>query len=146
MKRLIIIGIIAAMIAGCGGSSSIDKAISQVEKALERVEKNKGNMTEADWKILEKEMEEPLQVIANALENNKIGMVQRVKVMTMVAKWTAVAMEAGFTELEKQTGIDRENWGNELEKAIEGIDKTELEKAAKELEKALEGIDKKAAK
>ena len=24
-------------------------------------------------------------------------------------------MEAGFTEIEKQTGTDRENWGNELE-------------------------------
>ena len=130
MKRLIIISIVALLFAGCGGSSSIDKAISQVEKALEKVEKNKGNMTESDWQNLEKEMEEPLQVIANALETNKVGMVQRVKVMTLVAKWTAVAMEAGFTEIEKQTGIDRENWGNELEKAT------------KDLEKALEEVEK----
>jgi len=144
MKRFIIIGIIAALCAGCGGSSTLDKAINQVEKALGKVEKNKGNMTEADWKNLEKEVEEPLQVIANALETNKVGMVERIKVMTLVAKWTAVALEAGFTEIEKQTGINRENWGSELEnvskeieKAFEGIDKGELEKAVKELEKVL---------
>ena len=119
------------MFAGCGGKSSVDKAVSQVEKAIEKVEKNKGKMTEADWQNLEKEVEAPLQIIANALETNKVGVVQRVKVMTLVTKWAAVAMEAGFTEIEKQTGIDRENWGNELEKAT------------KELEKALEGIEKK---
>jgi len=130
MKRIIIIGIIAAICAGCGGSSPVDKAINQVEKALAKAEKNKGNMTEADWKSLEKEVEEPLQVIANALENNKVGVMERIKVMTLVAKWTAVAMEVGFTEIEKSTGIDRENWGNELEKAAK-----ELEKAAGEFEK-----------
>jgi len=39
-------------------------------------------------------------------------------------------MEAGFSEIEKQTGINREEWSNEIEKA------------AKELEKALEGLEK----
>jgi len=130
MKRFIIIGIIAAICAGCGGSSSLNNAINQVEKALAKVEKNKGNMTEADWQNLEKEVEEPLQVIANALEANKVGMVERIKLMALVGKWTAVAMEAGFTEIEKQTGIKRDDWSNELEKAAK-----ELEKAAKELEK-----------
>lgn len=91
-------------------------------------------MTEADWQILEKEMEEPLKVIADALENNKVSMMERVKLMTVVGKWSVVIMEAGFSEIEKQTGIDRENWGNELEKASE-----ELQKAAEELQKALEG-------
>ena len=131
MKRIIIIGIIAAIAcAGCGGSSSVDKAISQVDKALAKVEKNKGKMTEADWKSLEKEMEEPLQTIADALEKNKFGMMDRIKVVTLMAKWTAVMMEAGFSEIERETGINRENWGSEIEKAAK-----ELEKAAKELEK-----------
>jgi len=146
---MIVVCITVCLAMSCGGSSSVNKAISQVEKAIEKVEKNKGKMTEADWQSLEKEVEEPLQVIANALEANKVGVMERIKVMTLVAKWSAVVMEAGFTEIEKQTGVDRENWGNELEKAakelekaLEGIDKNELEKTAKELEKALEGIEK----
>jgi len=129
MKKLIIIGIIAVICAGCGGASPVEKAISQLERALEKVEKNKGNMTEADWKSLEQEMEEPLQVIANALETNKIGFQERVKVFTLMAKWTAVAMEIGLSELENSTGIDREDFGKELENMA-----LELEKAVEVLE------------
>ena len=132
MKKIIIIGIITAIFAGCGGKSSVDRAITQVEKALEKVEKNKGNMTEADWRSLEQEVEESLQVIANAIESNKVGMMERLKLMTLAAKWATVTMEVGLSEIEKQTGIDRENWGDELEKAAK-----EIEKAAQELEKAL---------
>ena len=149
MRKLIIISVIAVIFAGCGGSSSIDKAITQVEKALEKVEKNKGKMTESDWENLEKEVEEPMQAIANALESNRVGAMERIKLVAVMTKWSAVVMEAGFASIEKQTGIDRENWGNEMEnvskeieKAFEGIDKNELEKAAKELEKALEGLGK----
>ena len=148
MKRIIIIGIIAVIFAGCGGSSSVNTAISQVEKALAKVEKNKGNMTEADWQNLEKEVEAPMQALANALENNKIGAMERIKLATVMTKWSAVVMEAGFATIEKQTGINRENWGSELEKATEGLGKTaeelekninveELEKTMKELEKTV---------
>ena len=129
MKKIIIISIITVIFAGCGGSSQVDKSIAQVEKALEKVEKNKGKMTESDWKTLEKEMEEPLKVISDALESDKTGMVQKLKLVALAAKWGTVVMEAGFIEIEKQTGIDRENWGNEIEKAAK-----ELEKAIKEIE------------
>jgi len=137
MKRLIIIGVIIAIFAGCGGSSSIDKAMGQIEKAIEKVEKNKGKMTENDWYNLEKEVEEPLLILSDALEKNKVGAIQKIKLITLTAKWATVVMEAGFTEIEKATGIDRENWQKELEKATQ-----EIEKAAQELEKAVQGIEK----
>ena len=125
--------IIVAICVGCGGgSTSVDKAIGQVEKALEKVEKNKGNMTEADWKILEKEMEEPLQVIANALETNKVGMMEQLKVIALVGKWSAVVMEAGLKQLEQETGINREDWGQELERAAR-----EIERAVQEIESSI---------
>ena len=127
-----IIAIIVAICAGCGGSSSVDKAIKQVEKALEKVDKNKGKMTEADWKALEKEVEEPLRVLNKALVENKVSVMGRIKVMALVAKCATVMMEAGFTEIEKQTGVQRDNWGRELEKAAK-----EIEKATKELSKTL---------
>ncbi|MCL2502802.1 MAG: hypothetical protein FWE99_06695 [Bacteroidales bacterium] len=124
--------IIAMICVSCSGSSSVNKAITQVEKALEKVEKNKGNMSESDWKNIEKEMEGPLQVIAHALESNEVGMMERIKLMAVAAKWATVAMEAGFAEIEKQTGVHREELGNELEKAVR-----EIEKAAQELERTL---------
>lgn len=132
MKKIIIIGIIAAICAGCGGgASSLDKSVSQVEKALEKVEKNKGKMTGDDWQILEKELEEPLKVIADALESDKVSVLAKVKIVALAARWTTALAEAGITEIEKQTGIDRDSWEAELEKVAK-----ELEKAANELEKA----------
>jgi len=125
MKKFITFCIIAALVAGCGGSS-FDKDIKQVEKAIEKLEKNKGNLTESDWKSIEKEVEIPLKNIHNALESGKVGTMQKLKLITVTAKWATVMMEVGFTEIEKQTGIDRENW------------EQEFEKVAKEIEKAVE--------
>ena len=144
--KLLSVLLLALVMAACGGSSSsLDKAVSQVEKALEKVEKNKGKMTEADWKNLEKEVEEPLQTIAKAFENNKLSIANRVKVTMLTAKWAAVVMEAGFSEIEKQTGINRDEWGKELEKTSDELQKMssdELQKAAEELQKAAEEMQK----
>jgi len=113
----------------------LDKSVSQVEKALEKVEKNKGKMSEEDWKNLEKELEEPLQVIANALESDKVGVLAKVKIVALAARWTAALAEAGINEIEKQTGVSRDNWEAELDKVVK-----ELEKVSSELEKAAEKV------
>ena len=140
MKRIIIMSIIAAMLAGCGGASPIDRSVSQVEKALEKVEKNKGKMTEDDWIILNKELEEPLKVISDALESNKVGLVTKMKMVALATRWAAALTEAGISEIERQTGIHRENWETELENAAK-----ELEKTASEMEKISDEATKTAA-
>ena len=140
MKKFIVTCIIVAVCTACGGGSSVDKAISQVEKAVEKVEKNKGKMTEEDWKNLEKEVETPLKVISDALDNDKVGVMGKVKILAVTAKWATALAEAGVKELEQQTGVAMEEWGKELEKAAKELEKSgvaeELEKAAKELEKS----------
>ena len=138
MKKLVIFCIVAAMFAACGGGSPVDKAISDMEKAFAKYEKNKGNLTADDWANLEKEVEEPLKVLNDAAESGKLGVMQQLKITAAIVKWAAVAMEAGFLEIEKETGINRENWGEELEKAIK--------EATQEIEKAAEGIEKAAEK
>ena len=139
MKKLFIACIIVAICTACGGSS-VDKAISQVEKALEKVEKNKGKMTEDDWRALEKEVEEPLKVISDALDNDKVGVIGKVKILAVTAKWATVLAEAGVQEIEKQTGVAMENWGTELEKAAKELEESgalkELEQAAKQLQES----------
>jgi len=147
MKKLFIALFVVALCTACGGSS-VDKSISQVEKALAKVEKNKGKMTEADWRNLEKELEAPLKVISEALESDKVGLVGKMKIVAVTAKWATVLAEAGISDLEKRTGVKRENWGSELEKAAKEIEK-EVEKASKEskdgdkskeIEKAIENL------
>jgi Cu/Ag efflux pump CusA len=129
MKKIVIVALILCLGVACGGGSSVDSAIRQVEKALERVEKNKDTMTKADWEALDKEMTGPLEVINAALESDEIGIVGKVKVVMLVTKITAVMAEQGAKYIEQETGIDREQWGEELEKA------------GAELESAAEGIE-----
>ncbi len=134
MKKIFIFVCLACLCAACG-SSPVDSAIKQVEKALERVEKNKATMTKADWEALDKEMAQPLEVINAALESNEIGIVGKVKVVMLVTKITTVLAEQGIKTLEQETGVTRDKWGEELEKAG-----AELEKAATEMEKAAETV------
>jgi TRAP-type C4-dicarboxylate transport system substrate-binding protein len=141
MKSFKLVSVTLALLlvcAACGGSSSVDKAVSRVEKALEKVEKNKGKMTEDDWKALEKEVEEPLKVISDALEKDEVGMIGKMKILAVTAKWATTLAEAGVSELEKKTGVEREKWGQELEKAVKESDSDigkEIEKAAQELQR-----------
>ena len=127
MKKLIIVATIVAMCTACGGGSSVNKAISQVEKAIEKVEKNKGNMSEDDWNTLEKEMEEPLQVIADAFESGKVSAMEKIKIMTLITQWMEVITEAGISQIEKETGVSRENFEEDFKVNLE-----ELEKALQE--------------
>jgi len=122
MKKLIIICIIATLCAGCG-SNPVDKAIAQVQKSIDKLEKNKGKMTEADWQSLQKETEAPLKVIADAMENNKVGPLDKIKIMTVSAKWATAVMQAGFDEM-KKAGLDQDGLGKALENATDDVDKT----------------------
>jgi len=124
MKKIFILGIIAMMVAGCGGSA-VDNAISQIQKSTEKLENSKGKMTEADWQVLQKETEAPLKVIADALQAGKVGAMDRIKVMAVMAQWSAAVMNAGFSEVVKQT--------DELGKAFENASK-ELDNAASNLD------------
>jgi len=133
MKKLIVSVMIVALFAACGGSSSVDKAISKVEKAVEKVEKNKGNMSQADWEALSKELEEPLKVIADALEKDNVGLMTKMKIVAVSAKWAAAISQVGLNELGRQM-VEA---GKELEKAKQELDDSgalkELEKAVQEL-------------
>jgi hypothetical protein len=102
MKRLIVICIIATICVGCSdSSSSIDKAISQVENAMDQLEKNKDNLSEEDWNSIEKQVEEPMKVITDVLENGKCGVKGKMKVISVMAKWTTVVTDVGFRETER---------------------------------------------
>ena len=152
MKKLIIACVIVAICTACGGGSSIDKALSKVNKAVEQVEKNKSKMTDEDWNKLNKELEEPIKVLTDALDDNNVGVMKKMKILAATAKWATIFAEVGIKELEKATGVERENLGKELDKAAKELEKNsgdvnkDLEKAAKELQENLSKELEKAAK
>jgi len=117
-KNLFVLSVLLMILVGCGGSS-LDNAISQVEKSAEKLTNSKGKMTEADWQSLQKETEAPLKVIADALQAGKVGAMDKIKIMAVMAQWSAAVMNAGFSEVAKQTdelGKSLENASKELEK------------------------------
>ena len=123
MKRLVIVFVIAALFACCS-SSPLDMAISKVEKTIEKVEKNKSNLSEADWQALNTELEEPLRIINEGMEQDNVGAMKKIRLFTVAARWAALLMEAGVFEIENITS----DWEKELEKVGK-----ELEKLTEEL-------------
>ena len=136
MKKLMMFGIIVMILIGCGGgASSVEKAISQVDKAIEKLEKKKGNVTEEDWLAIEKEVEEPLKVISDALDNDKVGPMTKLKLVAVTARWATAIAQSGFGKMIEEKSL-------EFSKEIENASK-EFENATKELEKAMAGQDSK---
>jgi len=123
MRKVVIVCIVSVLFVGCGGSSAVDKAMSQVEKSTEKLEKSKGKMTEADWNALKTETEEPFNVLADAIKNDKVNAMSKIKIIALTARWTAAAAAAGFDEMGKQLGVDGEKVGKELENASKELDK-----------------------
>jgi len=113
-RRLLNLFAMAALcvcLAGCGGGkNSVDASIDKIEKAITKIEKNKKDMTEADWKALNTELEEPVKVLKEAFESKETGALKKIKITTTLFKFAAVAGEAGLN-----TAI--ENLGKKVEEA-----------------------------
>ena len=131
----------------CGKGSSVDAALSQVEKAMNKVEKNKTSMTEADWKNLEAELEGPAKVLSDALESDKVGVMQKLKISAALLRYTAVVSEAVMhtvaDSLSVVSGQLQEAFENdELKQALQALEGDEMKQAIEELQKAAEELQK----
>jgi hypothetical protein len=99
MKKIILnvfIVLIVLVVTACNRSSTVDISMLQIEKAIEKVEKNKKNMTEADWKAFEKEVEEPVKTLNQAAEAGQIGAMKRIQIMALMGRLMSVVGEAGL--------------------------------------------------
>jgi len=98
-------GIVAlACLAGCGGKNSVDDAISKIESSMKKIEKNKTSMTEADWKAVNAELEEPARVLKEALESDKVGALKKIKISAVMLKYVALVGEAGIHTATEELG------------------------------------------
>ncbi|MDR1746426.1 MAG: hypothetical protein LBR49_04060 [Tannerella sp.] len=99
-KRVFIsvfVGIVAiACLAGCGGKNSVDGSIDKIESAIKKIEKNKTSMTEADWKQVNEELEEPCRVLKEALDSDRVGALKKLRITGVMIKFAAIAGEAGL--------------------------------------------------
>ena len=124
------------LIVACA-KSPVDKAMEKIDKSIEKVEKNKDKMTKKDFEALDKEMEEPLKVLNDALENDEVGALDKLKIVGKVTKWAAVLVSAGFKVVGDELGKELKEsgvTGEDVKKALEGVETTTGDDVKKVLE------------
>ena len=161
MKRMKNIRTIAALALlavmtlamSCGGrGSSVDAALSQIEKAMDKVAENKTSMTEADWEMLGEELEQPAAILKDALESNDVSAMQKIKITAAMLRYTAVVSEAALHTVTDSLKIKMEeaHFADSLSAATDQLQKAlnsdEMKEAMKELQKVAEELEKKTKK
>jgi ABC-type glycerol-3-phosphate transport system substrate-binding protein len=133
---------IAFIAVSCGSDSSVDAALSQIEKAMDKVEKNKSSMTEADWQVLNEELEQPLSVLNKALEDNKVSALKKLKISAAALRFATVAGEAALHTVTDSLKIQIEDSQITNEQIQEMFNNEEMTQAMQELEKVSEELQK----
>jgi hypothetical protein len=143
--KFIIIALAAAFLAaGCGSGNAVDSALSQLEDAMQKVEKNKTSMTAADWEQFAKETEAPCKILNEAMDSKDVGALKKLKISAVVIKYTAVIGEAAMHTAVDSLSVKLQEAGvsdsivgvtNQLKEALES---DEVKNAVQELQKALD--------
>ena len=143
--KIIIMAIaIVFVAASCGKGSSVDAALSQIEKTMDKIEKNKTSMTEADWEAMGKELEAPFKILNDALESNQIGAMKKLKITAVMLRYAAVAGEAAvntMTDLLKESHLT-DSISSIATKLQEEFDSDAMDQAMQELQNAAEELQK----
>ena len=126
-----------AVACGGGSGTSVDAALSQIEKAMDKVEKNKTSMTQADWESLGKELEGPAKVLTEALESDQVGAMKKIKITGVMLRYAMVAGEAALHTASDSLKVQIEDIN--LQKLL---DSNEMKDAVQEIQKATEELQK----
>ena len=147
--KIIVVAIAIALTAvSCGKGSSVDAALSQIEKTMSKVEKNKTSMTETDWQALNDELEGPAQVLSVALESNDVSVAKKLKITAAMMRYATVISEAAMHTFadslsvmsnQLQDAFENDEMKQALSEAFEGV---EMEQVMEELQKAAEELQK----
>ena len=134
LKMMIVAVAITFVAVSCGSKSApVDAALAQIEKALDKVEKNKTSMTEADWTILSEELEQPSKVLQDALENNQVGLKTKIKIASVLKRYALSLQQAAFHTFKESLPAVT----NQLQEVL-GED--EMKQALEELQKAMDSL------
>ena len=150
--RIIIMAIAIVFVAvscGKGKSSEIDVALSQFEKAMDKIENNKTSLTEADWKALNKEIEKPAKVLNSALENSEISELKKLKISAAMLRYASAMGEVeshSIAESLKMEIEDQPNLPDSISVAVRKLkavlESNELKESLQELQKAIDDLQK----
>lgn len=105
MKKTIValMCIVSLVIMTACGGSPVDKSLKKIDTAIEKLEKanKKGEkLSKEDMEQIGKDLEEPLKVLNEALENDEIDGVTKLKIVAKVSKLSILAISAGLKDLD----------------------------------------------
>ncbi|MGI6521438.1 MAG: OmpA family protein [Fermentimonas sp.] len=93
MKKIVNVLLFAfaiTVLISCGRNEG-EKALAEMEKIVEKAEKRKSELTADEWKELAVSFEEYEKVANEAAESGKLGVVDRVKLVALTARWATVS-------------------------------------------------------
>ena len=95
-KSLIAFMCIASFLimTACGGPP-VDKALKKVDASiekLEKIQKKGGKLNKEELDALGKELEEPIETLKKAVENDEVGGLTKIKIVTKLGKWAVLAV------------------------------------------------------
>lgn len=84
--RLLLLAFVVATLTSCGQSEG-KKALLEMERIVEKAEKDKDKLTANEWEELSAAFEENEKVANEAAETGKLGIASRIKILTLTTRW-----------------------------------------------------------
>ncbi len=88
---IMIFALAATTLVGCGGKSDGKAALREMEKIVEKVEKEKDNLTADEWRELAASFEENEKIANKAAEENRLGLGDKMKIITLTGRWATAS-------------------------------------------------------
>lgn len=76
-------------------TACVDKALKKVDASIEKIEKIQkkgGKLNKEELDALGKELEEPIETLKKAVENDEVGGLTKIKIVTKLGKWAVLAV------------------------------------------------------
>ena len=108
--RLLLLAFAAATLTSCGQNEG-KKALLEMERIVEKAEKNKEHLTAHEWEELTASFEENEKVAHEAAETGELSIASKMKYLTLSARWAAARGPSALHEI--------------TEKAIEALSQDE---------------------
>jgi hypothetical protein len=142
LKFIVIALVVAFMATSCGSGNPIDTALNQVEKAMDKVEKNKTSMTADDWKAFNEEMDAPCKVLNDALESNEVGTLKKIKISAVVLRMATVAGEAAMHTAIDSLNVKMQEAGvaDSIATMTDALKSEEVQQGLQDLQKAADEL------
>ncbi len=101
MKKIVYVLLFAFAITvlfSCGRNEG-EKALAEMEKIVEKAEKRKSELTVDEWKELTASFEEYGKIANEAAESGKLGVVDKMKLVALAARWAIVSKPTLLDEM-----------------------------------------------